>query len=218
MDRLPTEAPKHRVKITRPFCLGLCEVTQGEYERVMGSNPSRYKGDPNRPVEMVSWQDAVEFCRTLSELPKEKGAGAVYRLPTEAEWEYACRAGTETRYSFGDDAALLGQHAWWNRNSQGRTQPVGRLKPNAFGLLDMHGNAWEWCADWSGADYYAKSATDDPTGPDSGVGRVLRGGSWSGGNLVGFRCAYRNFAYDDHNAVGGRRQDFGFRVARTLAP
>jgi len=109
---VPDESPKHRVKITRPFFLGLCEVTQGEFERVMGSNPSRFKGDPYRPVEQVTWLEAVEFCRQLSELAKEKGTGMVYRLPTEGEWEYACRAGTTTPNSFGNDDGFLDQHVW----------------------------------------------------------------------------------------------------------
>ena len=213
IDLLRSEAPTHRVKITKPFCLGLCEVTQAEYERVMGGNPSRFKGEPSRPVETVNWNDAVEFFRRLSELPKEKAAGVVYRLPTQAEWEYACRAGTTTRYSFGDDAALLGQHAWWGRNSQGRTQPVGRLRPNAWGLFDVHGNVWEWCADWHAADYYARSPTDDPPGPDSGASRVLRGGSWNNSHPGSFRGAFRNYSGPDR-----RFDNSGFRVARTLTP
>ena len=110
--RVPDESPKHRVKITRPFYLGLCEVTQEQYLRLMGNNPSKFKGDPNRPVEQVDWLEAVEFCRKLSELPRRKRTGAVYRLPTEAEWEYACRAGTTTRYSFGDDDGFSISYVW----------------------------------------------------------------------------------------------------------
>jgi len=118
----------------------------------------------------VSWEDAVEFCRKLSELPAERAAGFAYRLPTEAEWEYACRAGTTTAYSFGDDSAELGEYAWYAENSGGRTQPVGQKKPNPWGLYDMHGNVWEWCQDWHAA--YPTGSVTDPTGPSSGSFRV----------------------------------------------
>ena len=211
IKRIPQESPKHRVRITRPFYFGLCEVTQAEYERVVGSNPSRFKGAPDRPVENVTWHDVVQFCHRLSRLPTEKRVGAVYRLPTEAEWEYACRAGTTTRYSFGDDDALLGKHAWWGKNSGEQPQPVGRLKPNAFRLFDMHGNVWERCADWHADDYYAESPVDDPIGPDSGESHVLRG-SWSNHDDPGnFRCAYRhNILPDVHDYAKG------FRVVLTI--
>ena len=211
--QIPKEAPIHKVRLTKAYYLGVCEVTQAEYERVMGKNPSHFKGVGKRPVETVTWHDAVEFCRRLGALPGEKAAGAVYRLPTEAEWEYACRAGTTGRYSFGNDAAGLGQHAWWKGNAQGRTQPVGRLRPNAWRLLDMHGNVAEWCADWYAKDYYAKSAATDPAGPDSGGSRVLRGDSWYYEYPLRFRSAFRD-------ALGPQegRSHFGFRVARTLAP
>ena len=213
LSRVASEAPRHRVQITKPFYLGLCEVTQTEYEQVMGKNPSEFASDSNRPVERVSWNEASEFCRKLSEFPAEKAAGAVYRLPTEAEWEYACRAGTTTRFDFGDDPASMDQHAWWRSSSQGRTQPVGRLQPNAWALFDMHGNVWEWCADWWAADYYAKSPAADPAGPDSGAERVLRGGAWKYDNPLNFRCAFRN-----HDLPAKGYHDNGFRVARSLAP
>ena len=208
------EKPAHRVRITRPFYLGVYEVTQAEYEALMGNNPSHSKGDPNRPVENLTSQDAQQFCRKLSELPREKSAGAVYRLPTEAEWEYACRAGTTTRYSFGEDTTVLGQYAWGRSNSQEGTQPVGRLRPNAWGLYDMHGNVWEWCADWYASDYYAMSPTDDPVGPSPGTSRLLRGGSWIPDQPGFFRSAYRLYFH----SADGRLPDSGFRVARTLAP
>jgi formylglycine-generating enzyme required for sulfatase activity len=233
IDRVPSEAPQHRVRITKPFYLGVCEVTQAEYERLMGSNPSRFKGSPTRPVEQMTWYDAVEFCRRLSELTAEKMIGAVYRLPTEAEWEYACRAGTATRYSFGNDDSLPSRHAWWENKLSDTTQPVGRLKPNAFGLYDMHGNVWEWCSDWYGSGYYGASPMDDPTGPASGTdhadrpmtareraqaratgpasgtGRVDRGGAYET-NIGGCRSAYRSSASPGH-----RTNILGFRVACT---
>ncbi len=209
--RWEDEVPQHRVRITMPFYLGMYQVTQAEYERVMGTNPSwfspggggsdRVSGlDTSRfPVESVSWNDAVEFCRKLSALPAERSAGREYRLPTEAEWEYACRAGTTTRYSFGDDASQLGEYAWYSGNSDrgthrvwqmwanlwglhdfdGRTHRVGQKRANPWGLYDMHGNVWEWCADWFDGKYYANSPVDDPQGPASGSHRVSRGGSWS---------------------------------------
>ena len=139
----------HKVTLTQPFYLGVYEVTQEQYERVMGKNPSNFKG-PQNPVEKVSWDDAVEFCRKLSELPEEKAAGRIYRLPTEAEWEYACRAGTTTKYSFGDSESELGEYGWFDKNSDRKTHPVGQKQPNKWGLYDMHGNVWEWCSDWYG--------------------------------------------------------------------
>jgi len=212
-DGQDNEKPQHLVRITRPFYLGLYPVTQAEYERVMGANPSRFTGDPHRPVEMVSWHDAQEFCLKLSALPEEKAAGHVYRLPTEAEWEYACRAGSTTRYCFGDSAETLGDYAWSTKNSQLTTHPVGEKKPNAWGLHDMHGNVCEWCADWYGKEYYSQSPPSDPSGPSSGASRVLRGGSWCYGYPDYFRCSLRNNFRPDY-----RYNYDGFRVARTLTP
>ncbi|MFM8771882.1 MAG: bifunctional serine/threonine-protein kinase/formylglycine-generating enzyme family protein, partial [Candidatus Kapaibacterium sp.] len=165
----------HRVTLTQPFYIGVYEVTNAQWKRVMGSVPSNWKDD-DRPVEQVSWDDAVEFCKKLSELPEERRAGRVYRLPTEAEWEYACRAGSTTQYSFGDDESQLGEHGWFEDNSGGQTHPVGQKRPNDWGLYDMHGNVWEWCSDWYGD--YPKGAVTDPQGPASASGRVARGGSW----------------------------------------
>ena len=177
----------HQVTLTKPFKIGVHEITQAQYELIMGINPSEFKG-ADHPVEMVSYEDALAFCRRLSELPAEKLAGNVYRLPTEAEWEYACRAGTTTKYSFGDDDSLLGDYAgflgaselgdyaWFLWNSGDATHPVGSKQPNAWGLCGMHGNVVEWCQDWYG-DYPSGSVTD-PRGPSSGPWHVFRGGCW----------------------------------------
>ncbi len=194
--------PQHKVRITKPFYLGVCEVTQAEYAKVMRENLSKFKAAAN-PVDQVSWDDAVEFCKKLS--AKE---GKTYRLPTETEWEYACRAGTTTRFSFGDDLASLGDYAWYRDNSDQKTHPVGAKKPNAWGLHDMHGNMREWCAGWY---YYAVSPTDDPPGPETGTNRVLRGGSWRYSALI---CR----AADRHGFMPGARfDDLGFRVAADLS-
>jgi formylglycine-generating enzyme required for sulfatase activity len=203
-----SEQPQHRVRITRSFYFGVYEVTQGEYQRVLGSNPSRFKGDARLPVETVSWQDAMTFCERLSALPAERSAGRVYRLPTEAEWEYACRAGSATIYSFGDSEWSLGKYAWYDSNSGRKTHPVGQKRPNAWGLYDMHGNVWEWCSDWYDVSYYASSPEDDPTGSVKAISRVLRGGSWL--NFGRFcRSAFRYwFVPVRRNGV------YGFRVAQ----
>jgi formylglycine-generating enzyme required for sulfatase activity len=174
---LPQEGPRHHVRITKPFWMGVTTVTQEEYERVMGTNPSTHKGDSRLPVEQVLWDDAVAFCAKLSELPAERAAKRQYVLPTEAQWEYACRAGNEGRCSFSpptgeDQEQLLIEYAWFSVNA---THPVGEKKPNAWGLYDMYGNVQQWCADWHAAKYYAASPTDDPAGPSSGADRALRG-------------------------------------------
>ncbi|MFM7926364.1 MAG: formylglycine-generating enzyme family protein, partial [Pirellula sp.] len=174
---------QHEVTISKDYYLGVYEVTQAQYEKVSGKNPSHFQGaivgneNADLPVEKVSWHDAVEFCKKLSELPEEKKAGRVYRLPTEAQWEYACRAGSKTAYSFDDEEGLLPVYGWFNRNSSNRTHTVGLLEPNAWGLYDMHGNVWEWCSDWY--EKYPKGAVSDPSGPKEGSFRVFRGGSWS---------------------------------------
>ncbi|MEI7835470.1 MAG: formylglycine-generating enzyme family protein [Planctomycetota bacterium] len=165
------EGPQRQVTISKAFYMGRYEVTQEQYEAVMGANPSHFKGAQN-PVEMVSWHVAVEFCKKLSQK-----TGKTAGLPTEAQWEYACRAGTKTSFEFGDDDTNLHDYAWYWVNSESKTHPVGQKKPNAWGLYDMPGNVWEWCSDWH-ADSYANAGTSDPQGPGSGTNRVLRGGSW----------------------------------------
>ncbi len=175
----PADEAQHEVAISNAFLMGVTEVTQKQYESVMGKNPSQFKG-PNNPVEQVAWADAVEFCRKLS-----AKTGRTVRLPTEAEWEYACRAGSKGRFCFGDTDTALGEYAWYTVNSMDRktgaktTHPVGQKKPNAWGLYDMHGNAWEWCADWYAANYGASGSQTNPVGPATGSIRVLRGGSWN---------------------------------------
>jgi formylglycine-generating enzyme required for sulfatase activity len=197
---------EQEVTLTTPFYLGVCEVTNAQWRRVMERVPSQWKDD-DRPVEKVSWKDAVDFCARLSARSEERAAGRVYRLPTEAEWEYACRAGTAKKYSFGDDERLVGVYGWCDENSDHQTQPVGQKKPNAWGLHDMHGNAWEWVGDWYGP--YPNGAVTDPTGPSSGVVRCLRGGCWKS-SAKGCRSALRG-----RHDPSGRRSSVGFRVALT---
>ena len=193
----------HDVTLTKPFYLGVYQVTQEEYYQVMGENPSSIK-QLEHPVEMVTWHEAAEFCRKLSEL--DNVAGREYRLPTEAEWEYACRAGTTTTYSFGSEKHELGDYGWFRKNADGRTHPVGEKEANRWGLYDIQGNVLEWCQDWYSDRPNCEAATD-PTGPTSGSGRVARGGSWFNG-AGGCRAAYR---------VGfvpsGRYDLCGFRIA-----
>jgi len=213
------EKPQHRVRITRPFYLGVTEVTQGQYRGMTGENPSLFKGSDDLPVEQVSWYDAIAFCNKLSEREGLKpyyqsGAGVQsggdgYRLPTEAEWEYACRAGTSTRYSFGDDEASLGEYAWFGGNSSvPKTHPVGQKRPNKFGLYDMHGNVWEWCWDGYDKDYYRQSPVVDATGPLQASLRVNRGGGWDSGSRVP-KSAFRSYGLRDD-----RSSYRGFRLAR----
>jgi formylglycine-generating enzyme required for sulfatase activity len=222
-DRSPDEGPQHEVTISRPFYLGVYPVTQEQYEQVMGTNPSwfsprgggsdkvRTQNTRTSPVESVSWEDAAAFCRKLSELPEEKRRGLVYRLPTEAEWEYACRGGASSSIPFYFGHSLSATQANFN-NHLGRTTGVGSFPTNGFGLHEMHGNIWEWCQDWFDANYYANSPNEDPQGPQSGEGRVLRGGSWSGDAWL-CRSALRY-----RGAPGFRYFNIGFRVALTVAP
>jgi formylglycine-generating enzyme required for sulfatase activity len=198
------EKDQHEVTISKPFYIGVTEVTQAQYEAVMGTNPSILKGATN-PVETVSWNDATEFCKKLSKKTRQ-----AVRLPTEAEWEYACRAGTKTGFSFGDADDGLGDYAWYLANSGNTTHPVGQKKPNAWGLYDMHGNVWEWCADWSGD--YPKGAVTDPQGPASGSTRVLRGGGWLA-DPYNCRSALRRNDISPDN----RARDFGFRVVVSVS-
>lgn len=209
---LPSETPQHRVRISRPFYFAECEVTQSNYEQVTRTNPSAIKTvGPNAPVETVSWENAVEFCRMLSASPSEATSFRVYRLPTEAEWEYACRAGTTTQWFSGDSEAVLLQYGWVNANSHGRPHAVGQKKANPFGLFDMHGNVWEWCSDWWDANYYTVSPIADPSGSKTGVSRVYRGGDWFDGQERA-RSAFRGPLGQGFSTIR-----LGFRVAVDLA-
>jgi uncharacterized protein (TIGR03067 family) len=206
-DAVVQEKPQHRVRITRPFYLGKCLVTQQQWQAVMGDNPSRFKS-PENPVEMTSWTDCQKF---LDKLSAKFGPGqGKFQLPTEAQWEYACRAGGTTQYYFGDDEWQLHYYAWYIRNSGFRSHPVGAKAPNAWGLYDMTGNVWEWCQDWYSESYYANSPVDDPPGPATGAKRVGRGGSWLY-PAAGCRSAFRT-----EFEPATRHNDLGFRVARAV--
>jgi formylglycine-generating enzyme required for sulfatase activity len=167
------EKPQHRVRITEPYYMGKYPVTQEQWAAVMGDNPSFFRG-PKNPVEEVSWDECLRFLQRLN----VKAGGGKWQFPTEAQWEYACRAGSTTIFCFGDDESGLDGYGWFDKNSGGKSHPVGQKKPNAWGLYDMHGNVWQWCWDWYDSGYYAHSPADDPTGPATGTDRVSHGGCW----------------------------------------
>jgi len=192
------------------FWIGRCEVTQAEYKAVMGVNPSIFTGDPTRPVEKVSWREAVEYCARLTQQARAAGRlseGYAYRLPTEAEWEYACRAGSTTRFAHGDDPdyGALGEYAWYMENSKSSTHPVGAKRPNDWGLFDLHGNVWEWCLDRWESGWPGGTIANTPVAA-SGALRVARGGSW----LYDGRAS-RSANRDDYSPTN-RCSDVGFRV------
>jgi formylglycine-generating enzyme required for sulfatase activity len=167
----PGTKPVHIVTIGKPFHMSKCEVTQEQWEHVMGNNPSKTKS-PKHPVESVTWHD----CRNFTVILKDKAPGYRFALPTEAQWEYACRAGSTTRFCYGEDEVSLGEYAWYSLNS-GTTHPVGERKPNAWGLYDMHGNVSEWCQDWAGP--YTGEPQTDPAGPPDGSNRIVRAGAYA---------------------------------------
>jgi formylglycine-generating enzyme required for sulfatase activity len=199
----PDESPAHRVRITKAFQIGKYEVTQEQWQAVMGSNPSYSKG-ATLPVEMVSWDDTQQFLGRVN----ARNDGYRYRLPTEAEWEYTARAGATDKYAGG----VLNEIAWFGDNSSSKTHPVGEKKPNAWGLYDMLGNVWEWCQDWYSSNYYSSSPAADPPGPLNGSNRLLRGGSkdaYSGFLSVSFRGS---------SSPGSRYDYNGFRCVREPIP
>jgi len=199
------EKPVHKVEIKQAFYLGKYEVTQKQYQAIMGTNPSNFKGE-NRPVENVSWDEAQTFIKKLN---KKEGGNKKYRLPTEAEWEYAARANTQTKWSFGDDENQLKEYAWYSTNSNNETHDVGQKKPNGFGLFDMHGNVWEWCEDSWEANY--QTPRTQSAHKNSNKNKLLRGGSWLD-NAEDCRSSYR-FNYSDRYF-----SYFGFRVVSVFNP
>ena len=194
---------RHPVTLSNAFFMGAMEVTQQQFERVTGQQRGTFQGS-ELPVETVTWKEAIDFCQQLRQFAGERAAGRRYRLPTEAEWEYACRAGSDAEYSFGNQLEDLDHFAWHALNAQGRTHRVGLKRPNAWGLFDMHGNVYEWVQDWHSDDYYSQSPLTDPPGPADGVVRVARGGGWAFG---GYRCAFRAFGGSGHSS-----KFLGFRV------
>ena len=196
-DGRDTDEVQHLVTISKGFYMSTTPVTQGQWVAVMNTDPSKWQGD-DLPVEQASWFDAVAFCRKLSQME-----GKTYRLPTEAEWEYACRAGTSGQYNTGDADAAMAVAGWYADNSNGQTHSVAMKLPNAWGLFDMHGNVWQWCSDIYGD--YADGPAVDPQGAKTGKRRVCRGGSWDT-SAVECRSAARNDRKPDgHDAICGFR-------------
>ncbi len=204
------EQPAHKVTFRKPFAVAKYEVTQELYQAITGKNPSRWKG-PRNSVEMVSWDEANTFCRQVTEALRQRkliGKGEVIRLPSEAEWEYVCRAGTTTAYSFGDDAQELTHYAWFTGNARGNDPPVGKKRPNPWGFYDVHGYVWEWCADAWHPSYEGAPADGSPRQAEGATERVMRGGSWvDAADLC--RSGYRGRA-----PVESRTAAIGFRCVR----
>jgi formylglycine-generating enzyme required for sulfatase activity len=206
-DGPPSEKPPVKVTFKKPFALARYEVTQELYDAVIGKNPSKWKG-PRNSVEMVSWSEANEFCVKISAELRQRRLireDEVIRLPSEAEWEYACRAGTTTRYSFGDDARDLGDYGWFDGNAKGNDPPVGKKKPNAWGFHDMHGYVWEWCADAWSPTLDGTPADGTPRQRDGAKEHPLRGGSWAdGADKARSACRHRQAADYRSDAIGFR--------------
>ena len=200
-EHKPDESPKHRVRISKPFYMSACEVTQDQYLAVLRREPSRFAADPRNPVDSVSWDDAQAFCRR---------AGHGFRLPTEAEWEYACRAGSTSLFGVAAEPGYLLTWAWFRDNSGDRPHPVGGKRANAWGLYDMLGNVWEWCQDRYGPYEPNPSVAVDPAGPQAGELRVHRGGAFNSDWTI-CRCANRSATHGD-----SRSDNFGFRVVTDI--
>jgi formylglycine-generating enzyme required for sulfatase activity len=197
------ECPQHEVTLTKSFYMQTTEVTQKQWLAVLGNNPSGFLNcGENCPVEKVSWDDVQKFIKRLNQ---KEGSGK-YRLPTEAEWEYACRAGSTTAFCFGNDIGMLAEHTWFGANSIDWSHQAGQKKPNAWGLYDMHGNVWEWCQDWYGI--YPSEPVRDPKGPPSGSHRVSKGGSWR--SAARFCRSAHRYGVDP----GYRRPTRGFRLVK----
>lgn len=204
-DKFPNECPAHKVTIEKSFYMGKSSVTQKQWKKITGKNPSHFKGE-DRPVEMVSWTEVQKFVKKLN----EKEHTDKYRLPSEAEWEYACRAGTQTRYPFGNDESKLDEYAWYAENSGGQTHTISRKKPNSWGLYDMHGNVWEWVQDNWHENYKGSPSNDNAWEDKEDSHRVSRGGSWyCDASLC--RSASR-FRRDPENHIS----NLGFRLLREL--
>ena len=204
------EKPVHEVKISRGYWMGTCEITQAQWRALMGTDPSKYKGD-DLLVEMVSWHETVEFCRKLNQRERKASRlpdGYVYRLPTEAEWEYAARGGTKSKGFMYPGSNNPEEVAWHHPGSVDQTHPVGTKRPNELGLYDMAGNVWEWCLDFYAPDYYAKAPKADPVNDNHGdkTYRVCRGGSW------GLYPTHCRSAYRGGGTPTGRFYSYGFRV------
>jgi len=199
----PDEQPVHEVTISKPFYIGKTEVTQAQWTTIMGENPSEFIGDA-RPVDNIGPPDIQAFLIALNEVAD---CPSCYRLPTEAEWEYAARAGSIARFSFGDDSDSLASYAWFSKNAEYQTHPVALKKPNAWGLYDMHGNVYEWVQDRYGP--YPSLPSTDPTGSDEGNEYILRGGSWTDAERE-LRVTYRDYYAPNH-----RHNFFGFRLVKT---
>ena len=221
-DRDEVDAPPHEVGVSA-FLMDKHLVTQEQYQKLMGANPSRWKGGQN-PVEQLRWSDAARFCNKRSEAEGLRPCYDLktltcdftadgYRLPTEAEWEYACRAGTTTAYFFGASPAKLGDYAWFDKNAGGHPRPVGQKQPNPWGLFDMAGNVWQWCQDFYKVDYYSEAPKQDPAGPPDGKTKVLRGGAWrfSADNC---RSGYRYNENPGSSDVCFGYDIYGFRCVR----
>ena len=225
-DADEVDAPPHQVSVS-PFYIDKYLVTQEQFQQAMGTNPSRWKGEKN-PVEQIRWSDAVKYCNRRSERDGLQPCynlanwecdfeASGYRLPTEAEWEYACRAGTTTAYYFGSDESKLRDYAWYDKNAGGRPRPVGQKRANPWELYDMCGNVWQWCNDIYQVDYYQQSPSQDPRGPNEGKTRVVRGGAWRF-SAENCRSGFRYNENPGYADVCFGYDIYGFRCVRRLTP